>query len=236
MARQQPTQRYGLESAGIRRVAVVQPVARLVARDPQPRGIDYHDVVAHIQVLSECRLVLAAQVASHLRRQSTQRLAIGVNQSPGAGDFAGFRTIRFMSCDHAFEKYPVSVFDAGKRESNWWRVGPGVTSVCSFQGGGELLRCPTTAAHPHQSADDAAHHVHQEAIGADLEGRQWRLVEPIGGEHCTDARPHRWWAGDAAEVTPAEQVLRGVAHRMYIQRPDVWKATTLPRGGRLFAS
>src|SRR5262245_3340662 len=85
---EQLLERALLEPAVIARVAVVDLVAELLARDAHALAVHHHDEVAGVDVRRVLRLSLAAQRLGDARRKSAERLAVGVDDEPGALDLA----------------------------------------------------------------------------------------------------------------------------------------------------
>src|SRR5580692_8348437 len=63
-------------------MAVITLVLALVAADVDLLRVDNHDEVACVDVRRVLRLALAAQHISDLRSQTTERLAVGVDDQP----------------------------------------------------------------------------------------------------------------------------------------------------------
>src|SRR3546814_14782082 len=75
-------QGIGLQVADVAGEPVVLLVGQLVAGDHDLLGVDYHQVIAGIDVRGEHRLVLATQAVGELGGQAAQGLAGGVDPVP----------------------------------------------------------------------------------------------------------------------------------------------------------
>ena len=74
-------------------VAVVDLLLQLVAGDADALAVDDHDEVAGVDVRRVRRLELAAQRVGDARRETAERLAVGVDHVPAALDLAGLGAI-----------------------------------------------------------------------------------------------------------------------------------------------
>ena len=67
---------------------MVHLLVELLAGDRDLLGVDDDDEVAGVDVRRVLRLVLAAERVGDLRRETAERLAVGVDDVPVAGDLA----------------------------------------------------------------------------------------------------------------------------------------------------
>src|SRR5438132_9490475 len=81
-------ERAAAEAAGIARMAVVPLLVELVARDVDLLCVDDDDEVTGVHVRRVLRLALAAQRVGDTRRQTPERLPIGVDEVSLARDIA----------------------------------------------------------------------------------------------------------------------------------------------------
>ena len=79
----------GGEPARIAAVPVGHLAVRLARGQHHLVGVDHDDVVAHVDVGGEGRLVLAPQDRGHLGGQPAEHQAVGVDDVPGTGDVGG---------------------------------------------------------------------------------------------------------------------------------------------------
>src|SRR5277367_5889206 len=77
------------EPARVARMAVVDLLVELVARDRDLLAVDDDDEVSRVHVRGELRLVLAAQPVGDLGRETAEGLTVGIDDIPVAWDFAG---------------------------------------------------------------------------------------------------------------------------------------------------
>jgi hypothetical protein len=70
-------------------VVEVQLVGELAAGHADLLRVDDHDVITHVDMRAVIGLVLALQAMGDLRREPTERLAVGVDEEPVAPDGAG---------------------------------------------------------------------------------------------------------------------------------------------------
>jgi len=83
---QQVLETHGLQVADVAGEAVVHLVVQLGASDGNLLRVDHDDIIASVDVRSELGLMLAAQTAGDLGRQTTERLVRCINHEPIALD------------------------------------------------------------------------------------------------------------------------------------------------------
>ena len=81
------------EASDVPRVPPIDLVRQLAPGEMDLLGVDHHDVISHVEMRREGRLVLPPQDVSHLTGQSAQHLALGVDQEP-------FPLYRVFLCHH----------------------------------------------------------------------------------------------------------------------------------------
>src|SRR5262245_19418835 len=86
MRREELLERLLLQVADGARVAVVDLVLELAARDADLLGVDDDEEIARIDVRRVNGLVLAAQPMRERSRQATERLALGIDEVPVASN------------------------------------------------------------------------------------------------------------------------------------------------------
>ena len=112
------------------------------------------------------------------------------------------------------------VFYSRKVKSRGRKRGCGTITIAASQyfanPGGRL----SAAANIDQRTDDIAHHVLEEGVGGKLEANQIAAAADLESAHRSDRRFRLAIGGaESAEIMVADQALRGLLHRPFIQAP-----------------